>query len=128
MGVQIQPPGPAVSPVPAASLLNYGANTAPTAFKTLAIISSPPAGVYKVTVYPELSGTVSSSDEDNMRLAVDGTVLATIQVPAQLTTGGQGQPISVYVRTVGTSISVQAVAAGGASAVYAVLLIATKVA
>ena len=127
MGVQIQPPGPAVSPVPVASLFNYGSVTDPGALATIASISSPGAGTYSVTAYPEVSGTTAAADEDNMQLVVDGTVKSTIPVPSNVTTGGQGQPVTAVVQTTGTSIAVRSVAAGTSTAVYSCLIVATKV-
>lgn len=128
MGISIEPPGPGVVPVPAASLSNYGKVTGPAASAVIATITSPPAGVYTVTLYNELSGTVAAADQDNIKLLVDGVTITTLPLSAVIASGDVQPPLTITVKSSGTSIVVEAVGAATGTAVYSSLIIATKVA
>ena len=63
-----------------------------------------------------------------MELAVDGNLKSILPVPSNVTTGGQGQPVTAVMQTTGINIRVRSVAAGTSTAVYSCLIVATKVA
>lgn len=128
MGIDIQPPGPAVTPVPAGSVSNYGAVTAPAANATIAGIFSLPDGTYNVTVSYYLSGTVTAADTDNFKLVANSLTVAHLPCPASAASGEQVLQFSATVVVASGYISLLALTAGGVAAVYTATIIATKVA
>lgn len=128
MGIDIQPPGPAVTPVPAGSVSSYGTITAPAASGTIAGIGSLPDGTYNVTVSYYLSGTVTAADTDNFKLVANSLTVAHLPCPASAASGEQVLQFSMTVVLASANITLQALAAGGVAAVYTATITATKVA
>lgn len=128
MGIDIQPPGPAVTPVPAGSISSYGTITAPAGSGTIASIGSLPAGTYNVTVSYYLSGTVTAADTDNFKIVANSSTVAHLPCPANAASGDQVLQFSVTIVLASTSITLQALIAGGVAAVYTATITATKVA
>jgi len=126
MGIQITPPSPIAPSAPVASLYKYGVTTSPSANVVLASIATPPAGFYRVRIYVELSGTISASDQDNIRLTVDAVNLTNLLLSAVTPTQNVPTPIEIVVETTGTSIQVKSIAAGTTGAVYGVLVVADR--
>ena len=128
MGIDIQPPGPAVTPVPAGSISGYGTITAPAAGGTVAAIVSTPVGTYNVTVLYYLSGTVTAADTDNFKLVANSVTVAHLPCPANAASGDQVLQFSMTIVKATTTIALQALAAGSVAAVYTATIIATQVA
>lgn len=128
MGIDIQPPGPAVTPVPAGSVSGYGTVTAPAASGTIALVGSLPAGTYNVTVLYYLSGTVTAADTDNFKLVANSISVAHLPCPASAASGEQVLQFSMTIDLASANITLQALAAGGVAAVYTATITVTKVA
>ena len=128
MGIAIQTPGALGSIAEQVSLAAYNSTTSPGAGATLANIATPPAGVYSITAYTDLTGTVSATDQDNIQLAIDGVAQITLMVPAVVEGAAISPPFTFQYKTNGTSISLKANSAGTVSSVYRTLLSATRVA
>jgi len=127
VGISVEPPGPSDPLAPTPSLVNKNVTTGPAAGAGLATIAAPPAGIYKVDVYVEYSGTVAAADQDNLRLQVDSVTLVGLLASAAITSGDVNPIQSFIVRTIGTNIRIQAVALATATAVYTTMLVATQV-
>lgn len=127
MGISIDPPGPAQLGVPGASLVAQVSATGPLANTTIANIAALPAGLYKIDVYLELSGTVAAADQDNIRLQVDGVTVSRLNMSAAITSGDVNSPVTIYARSNGTSIRVQSVGAATGTAIYGTMIVATQV-
>lgn len=128
MGLYVEAPGPEISSTLAPSQHAFNQTTAPAASAVLAVINTPPAGVYQVTAYIELSGTITAAEQDNVLIQVDNGTFSHIPVQALPTTGVVQTPFQCVVQTFGTNIRLEAIGAGGVAAVYTTVLIATKVA
>lgn len=128
MGIDIQPPGPAVTPVPAGSVSGYGTITAPAASGTIAGIGSLSDGTYNVTVLYYLSGTVTAADTDNFKLVANSLQVAHLPCPASAASGDEVLQFSMTIVLASPNITLQALTAGGVAAVYTATITATKVA
>ena len=126
MGIQITPPSPIAASAPVASLYKYGTTTSPGSNAQLAAISTPPAGFYRVKIYAELSGTISATDQDNIRLNVDAVNLTNLPLSAVAPTQNIPTPIEIVVETTGTNITVKGIAAGTTGSIYGVLVVADR--
>ena len=101
---------------------SHNITTGPAAGAALAALTGLAAGRYSVQVYAYLSGTVTAADADNVELLVDGTVTDTLAVPPAAASGPVEPQSFEHITTTG-AIKVQAVGAGGASAVYHTVLV-----
>src|SRR5271155_3252113 len=127
MGITIEPPGPPLTIAQQVSISAYGKVTGPAASGVIAQITGVPGGTYQVTVIPELAGTITAAEQDNMQLLSNASVKYTIPVQALPTTGAPQQQTSSIVFNGGGTFTVEAVGAGGAAAVYSALIIATRI-
>jgi hypothetical protein len=128
MGIEITPPGPVDSLAPQASQTSSGTVTGPSAFTSIAGVTSLPAGTYAVTAYYNITGTLTSAETNNLRINANGANLGFIPVPEQLPSGQVNDVYQCQVTLTGTSsILLQNIAAGGAAAVYTGSLVVTRV-
>jgi hypothetical protein len=102
---------------------NHNVTTGPAAGATLASLTGLAAGRYDITVYAYLAGTVTAADADNVELLVDGSVTDVLAVPPVAAASGVPGQKFEHITTTG-AIKLQAVGAGGGSAVYHTLLVA----
>jgi hypothetical protein len=128
MGIQVTPPGPATSLAPQASLSAFGSATAPTAGAAIVTLAAPAPGTYQITVYEYLTGTVTAADQDNMTVQVNGVIKGTILEPGVAAGATMPAPFTLTVSVPAGNITVNAIGAGGASAVYHVSIVATRIA
>jgi hypothetical protein len=128
MGLYVEPPGPDVASGLVASQHAFNQTTAPGAGAVLAVINNPPAGLYQVTAYCEISGTITAAEQDNILIQVDNNTFSHIPIQAIPTSGLVQEPFQCTVLSNGTNIRLEAVGAGGVAAVYTTVLIANKVA
>lgn len=126
MGIEIQPPGPATQPQLAASTINHGQVTAPAAAGLIAAVTPAKPGEYQVQVYFLLSGTVSGSELDNIKLLLAGATVSILSVAPVASPGGVPTPYVFTVNYVSGSIAIEAVGAGTATAVYSCTLVVTE--
>lgn len=101
---------------------NHDVHTGPGASAALAHLTGLTQGRYSVTVYAYLSGTVTAADADNIELLVDGSVTDVLDVPPVAATGPVPAQTFEHITSAGT-IGLQAIGAGGASALYHTLLV-----
>lgn len=101
---------------------NHNVTTGPAASAVLASLTGLAPGRYSITVYTYLAGTVTAADADNMELLVDGSVTDVLAVPPVAADGDVPPQQFEHITTTG-AIKVQAVGAGGGSAVYHTLLV-----
>jgi hypothetical protein len=128
MGIEITPPGPVDSLAPQACSTSSGTVTAPSAFTSIAGVTSLPAGTYAVTAYYNITGTLTSAETNNLRINANGANLGFIPVPEQLPSGQQNNVYQCQVTLTGTSsILLQNIAAGGVAAVYTGSLVVTRI-
>jgi len=126
VGIQIDPPGPAVGAAPT-SLSAFASVTGPAAGAVLASIAVP-AGTYQVAADAYLSGTVAAVDGDNVQVQSDPVTVGvfvnggTLLMPAQAAAASLApNPVKVVLAAKGT-IQVVAIALATATAVYHVTL------
>jgi hypothetical protein len=101
---------------------NHNVTTGPAAGATLASLTGLPAGRYAIRVYAYLAGTVTAAEADNVELMVDGTMTDVLDVPPVAAADPvEGQEFE-HITTTG-AIKLQAVGAGGGSAVYHTVLV-----
>lgn len=128
MGITVEPPGPADPLAPQASSTSSGTVTGPSAFTSIAGVTSLPAGIYSVTAYYTISGTLTSAELNNLRINANGANLGFIPVPEVNPAGQINDTYQANVQLTGTSsILIQNIAAGGAAAVYTATLVVTRI-
>lgn len=112
-----------------ASLTKQGTATGPGALATIASIASVPAGTYSIEwTVGYGSGAVAAAEQNNMQLAgLPGGVLPAI-IPAVANTTQPQQTVQDVVLTAPTTITVQSIGAGTATAVYEGQLVITPIA
>lgn len=97
-----------------------GKVTAPGAAGVIANTAGFVAGTYQVRVTVYIDGTTTAADDDNMRVTVSGT--PTYSIPLIVNASTAPGSLITYTfwlfQTAASVISVQAIAAGGAAAVY----------
>jgi len=109
------------TPAPTQSAHNVTAG--PAASAGLASLTGLTAGRYQIIVYAYLAGTVTPADADNVELLVDGTATDVLAVPPVAVASGSVESQVFEHITADGAIKLQAVGAGGASAVYHTLLV-----
>lgn len=109
--------GPAPSQQATASVTGPGAGATITSIAL-------PAGIYTVNWLVGLRGTTAAVDGDNFQLVIGATVLAQSISLSASGTEQQQQPIQVEVAVGGQTLSIQAIAAATATAVYRAQLVA----
>lgn len=101
------------------SQLFYGNVTSPTAGQVIATSGTLPPGNYTVVYTAHPTGTLAApADYDNLQLLVGATVEGTLIQQASAGNVNQSTPITVTVPAGGAAISVEAIGAGTAGAVY----------
>jgi hypothetical protein len=106
------------------SRLTGGKTSAPGAGASLATLTTPPAGFYRVEAWFGLSGTLAAVDATNAELRAGTTVLASL-----VNTGGTNAagPFTYFRSLDGsTTLTINATAGATAGSVYHATLIATK--
>lgn len=111
------------------SLLVGGKTAAPGAGASLATLTTPPAGFYRIEAHFGLSGTLAAVDATNAEVRVGSTVLASLANSGAVT--ASGNPVAgpfTYFRYLdgATTLTINATSASTASSVYHATLIATK--
>lgn len=104
-----------------------GSATNPTANAVIATVAIPSAGLWEITVYAFLSGTIAAGDLSNMQVRQNATVrFNALPLPAVAATTSSVPPFTMVVKcSVNDTVSVNAVgAASGAAAVYNAGLVA----
>lgn len=105
------------------SRLVGGKTSAPGAGASLATITTPPQGYYRLEAWYGLSGTLAAVDASNVEVRVGTTVLASLAGNAAGTFG----PFTYYRFLDGnTTVTMNATAASTAGSVYHATLIITK--
>ena len=100
------------------SYLGAGA-TAPAGGTAITTTGSQSAGMYGVTVTTSLTGTTAAGDLHNMQLQVGATVIGPLLTVIPTATGVYQNPqFEVLVPSGGAAITVNAIGAGTAAAVY----------
>lgn len=127
MGITISPPGPESPLAPQASQVVHNTAAAPIAGQICGTLTPTTPGVYKIDIYAEGSGTLSASDQDNVRLQVDSVTISTLPFSAVNTAGVVMPVVTFYARSTGLNVRLQSIAAATATAVYAFLIVITKV-
>lgn len=125
---------PAVtSPVSSSSTVAAGKVTAPTAGTNIVTLAAPAAGLYNIEIWISISGTATTAaaDSNNVNLLAGATTVATFLAYTCSTAGNtnNGGPYNFQrVFDGATNMTVNAVGNATAGTVYAVNIIATKVA
>ncbi len=127
MGISITPPGPADPFTPAASLTANGAVTAPGAGQVLANITSPPAGLYRALCYVKIAGVITAAEQNNVKLVVSGATKMIIPIDPIADNSQVPGPVECNFLQAAANVSLQAVGAGGAGAIYLVTLVITQI-
>jgi hypothetical protein len=103
----------------------FGDITAPGVGVAIATLSSVPAGTWDITCYTNLAGSAAAGDRPNLAFKVGSTVTSTLLS----TMNGYNDTYSIRINlTTPTDLSVNAIAAGTAGAVYRVSMVATRIA
>lgn len=113
------------------SLANGAKTTSPGLGAALATLTTPTAGLYQVDVWAGLSGTLAAVDASNFELRKGATVVSVLAVSGNGTGAAASNtangPFQFFINLDGaTSLTVNATAAGTASSVYHVTLVATR--
>lgn len=111
----------------AATVQASGALTAPTAGMAVATVTIPTAGLWEVTAFYFLSGTVAAGDANNLQLKQNTTVrLTPLPLPAVANTLPPQLTVVLNCAAADT-VTLNAIANGTASAVYNTVLVARQV-
>jgi hypothetical protein len=111
------------------SRLVGGKTAAPGLGASLATLTTPPAGYYRIECWFGLSGTLAAVDASNAELRAGTTVLASLANSGAVSASGNAVagPFTVFRQLDGsTTLTINATAASTASSVYHATLIATK--
>ena len=111
------------------SVLVGGKTAAPAAGASLATITTPGAGYYRIEAWFGLSGTLAAVDATNAEVRAGNTVLASLANSGVISASGNAAagPFTYYRRLDGaTTLTINATATSTASSVYHATLIATK--
>lgn len=104
-----------------------GAVTAPTAGAVIATVTPGAAGLWEVQIWWSLSGTLVAGDANNLQLRQTAAVRLT-PLPIPATANLFPPPVTVVLSLSAVdTVSVNAIAAGSASAVYNAVIVARQV-
>jgi len=109
------------------AFLDYGQKTSPTAGEIIATIASLDAGLYRVRITTNLSGTVSATDFNNMVIHLAGSAITSNIMVDESYQQPFTNPDQLVLVGAGQSLGVHAVSAATSGAVYSVLIVAEPV-
>jgi hypothetical protein len=127
MGIEIIPPGPSDPTAPAASVINQGAVTAPAANTVIVAVTPTVPGVYQVVASFAFEGTVTTADEDNIKLVVNSVTKSFLTAPPAASPGGGLIQYTLNIAWTTGTIALRSINAGSVAAIYSGTIVATQV-
>jgi hypothetical protein len=112
----------------ASSKSTSGTQTTPTAGLAIASLNIATTGYYKIQVVVGFGGTAETTAVDNMQLKVNGAVAGSMSVINAVNTQSQTYEFYTNVTSASPAITVNAISAASAGAIYKATIIATRAA